>query len=79
MLAPMKELGAKQKELGHQQRLLGEQQRALASQERALAHDSAVRMVETPEFKRDMEDLRKRLKEIDLPQITAQIDERALE
>jgi hypothetical protein len=78
LLAPSKELREKQRELGGQQRILGEQQRMLASQERALAHDSAIKMVETPEFKRDMEELRKRLKEIDLPQITAQIDEKAL-
>jgi BlaR1 peptidase M56 len=78
LLAPTKELREKQRELGNQQRILGQQERMLASQERALAHDNAVKMVESPEFKRDMEELRKRLKDIELPQITAQIDERAL-
>jgi beta-lactamase regulating signal transducer with metallopeptidase domain len=78
LLAPSKEIREKQRELGNEQRILGEQERMLASQERALSRESAIKMLETPEFKRDMEDLRKRLKEIDLPQITAQIDERAL-
>ena len=78
LLAPTKELREKQRELGQQQRVLGQQQRMLASQERDMAHDSAVKMVQSAEFKRNMEELRKRLKEIDLPQVTAQIDERAL-
>jgi len=78
LLAPSKELREKQRELGNQQRILGQQQRMLATQERTLARDNAIKMVQTPEFKRDMEELRKRLKDVDLPQVTAQIDERAL-
>ena len=78
LLAPTKELREKQRALGMEQKMLGEQQRMLASQERAWARDSVTKMVDSPKFKQDMEDLRKRLKEIDLPQITAQIDERAL-
>lgn len=72
LLAPMKELSEKQKELGHQQAMLGVQERMLVSQQRA------IKLVETPEFKRDMEELQKRLKEVDLPRLTAQIDQRAL-
>ena len=35
-------------------------------------------MVESPEFKREMAELQKRIKEMDLPRLTAQIDQRAL-
>jgi beta-lactamase regulating signal transducer with metallopeptidase domain len=72
LLAPMKQLSEKQKELGHEQRLLGEQQRMLASQRRAL------KLVQTPDFKREMDELQRKLKEVDLPRLSAQIDERAL-
>jgi hypothetical protein len=78
LLAPTKELREKQRELGHQQHLLAEQERALATQERVMSREKAIKLVETPQFKQDMEQLQKRLKEIDLPHITAQIDERAL-
>jgi hypothetical protein len=72
LLAPMKELGEKQKELGRQQSMLGSQQRMLASQQRS------IKIVDSPEFKREMDELQKRLKEIDLPRLTAQIDQKAL-
>jgi beta-lactamase regulating signal transducer with metallopeptidase domain len=76
LLAPMKELGEKQKELGHRQAMLGAQQRTLVEQQRS------IKIAESPEFKREMEELQKRLKDLDLPrltaQIAAQIDERAL-
>ncbi|HEY2781822.1 MAG TPA: M56 family metallopeptidase [Steroidobacteraceae bacterium] len=72
MLEPMKALGEKQKELGRQQSLLGAQQRMLASQERG------IKLVESPEFKRQMAELEKTIKELDLPRLTAQVDERAL-
>jgi len=43
-----------------------------------MSREKAIKLVETPQFKHDMEQLQKRLKEIDLPQLTAKIDERAL-
>jgi hypothetical protein len=72
LLEPMKLLGEQQKSLGHKQALLGTQQRMLASQERA------IKVVETPEFKQRMAELQKTIKELDLPRLTAQADERAL-
>ena len=72
LLAPIKLLREKQKLLGDRQSGLGAQQRMLASQERA------IKLVETPEFKQRMAELQKTIKELDLPRLTAQIDERAL-
>ena len=72
LLAPMKLLAEKQSLLGSQQRAMGAQERLLSSQQRA------IKLVETPEFKRQMADLQKTIKELDLPRLTAQIDERAL-
>ncbi|HEY2464560.1 MAG TPA: M56 family metallopeptidase [Steroidobacteraceae bacterium] len=72
LLEPMKQLGEQQRMLGHKQSLLGTQQRMLASQERA------IKLVETPEFKQRMAELQKTIKELDLPRLTAQVDERAL-
>jgi beta-lactamase regulating signal transducer with metallopeptidase domain len=72
MLAPMKELSEKQKELGRQQRDLGAQQRVLSAQQRS------IKIVESPEFKHEMAELEKTIKELDLPRLTAQIDQRAL-
>jgi hypothetical protein len=72
MLEPMKLLGEKQRLLGAQQTLLGEKQLKLASTQRA------IKLVETPEFKQQMAELQKTIKELDLPRLTAQIDERAL-
>jgi beta-lactamase regulating signal transducer with metallopeptidase domain len=72
LLAPMKMLGEKQKILGHQQAMLGAQQRMLVAQL------PSVKFVETPEFKREMAELQERIKELDLPRLTAQIDQRAL-
>jgi beta-lactamase regulating signal transducer with metallopeptidase domain len=71
MLEPMKELGQKQTELGRRQAALGAQQRALALQMQS-------KWVETPEFKREMEELQKMIKKMDLPKLTAQIDPQAL-
>jgi beta-lactamase regulating signal transducer with metallopeptidase domain len=72
LLAPMKELGEKQKLLGEQQAQLGQQQRMLGSKQRT------IKLVETPEFKIQMAELQKKIKELDLPRLTAQIDQRAL-
>ncbi|HEY0801045.1 MAG TPA: M56 family metallopeptidase [Steroidobacteraceae bacterium] len=72
MLEPIKELRQKQKELGRQQAALGEQQRAIA------VEMHSIKWVETPEFKRQMAELQKTIQELDLPKLTAQIDQRAL-
>jgi len=72
LLEPMKELSEKQKELGRQQSLLGAQQRVLGAQQRS------IKIAESPEFKREMVELEKTIKELDLPRLTAQIDQRAL-
>jgi len=72
LLEPTKELRERQKMLGEQQRLLGAQQRVLGSQQRA------IRLVETPEFKQQMAELQRTIKELDLPRLTAQIDQKAL-
>jgi beta-lactamase regulating signal transducer with metallopeptidase domain len=72
LLAPMKLLRDKQKLLGDQQSVLGAQQRMLASQQRA------IKLTETPEFKQHMAEMQKTIKEMDLPRLTAQIDQRAL-
>jgi beta-lactamase regulating signal transducer with metallopeptidase domain len=72
LLAPMKLLRDKQKLLGDQQSVLGAQQRMLASQQRA------IKLTESPEFKQHMAELQKTIKEMDLPRLTAQIDQRAL-
>lgn len=72
LLEPMKQLRDQQRSLGDQQRMLGAQQRMLASQRRA------VKLVESPEFKQQMLELQTKIKELDLPRLTAQIDQRAL-
>jgi hypothetical protein len=72
LLAPMKLLGEKQRMLGDQQALLGAQQRILVSKQRT------IKLVESPEFKQQMAELQKTIKDLDLPRLTAQIDERAL-
>jgi hypothetical protein len=72
LLEPMKQLRDQQRSLGDKQRMLGTQQRMLASQRRA------IKLVESPEFKQQMLELQKKIKELDLPRLTAQIDQRAL-
>jgi hypothetical protein len=72
MLAPMKELGDKRGLLRDRQALLREQQRMLHSEQRA------IKLVETPEFKQQMLQLQKKIQELDLPRMTAQIDQHAL-
>lgn len=72
-LAPMKLLGEKQRLLGAQQAELGAQQRILASRERS------IKLVASPEFKQRMAELQKRIKEMDLPRLTAEVDQRALD
>jgi beta-lactamase regulating signal transducer with metallopeptidase domain len=72
MLAPMKALREQQQALGDQQRLLGAQQRILGSKQRS------IDIVQTPEFKRQMAELQKTIKDLDLPRLTAQINQEAL-
>ena len=72
LLEPMRELGEKQRSLGDQQALLGAQQRILG------AKQHTIRLTESPEFKIQMAELQKTIKELDLPRLTAQIDQRAL-
>ena len=72
LLEPMKQLRDQQKSLGDKQRMLGVQQRMLASQQRA------IKLVESPEFKQQMVELQKKIQELDLPRLTAQVDQRAL-
>jgi hypothetical protein len=72
LLAPMQALQEKQRLLGAQQSVLGAQQRLLGSQQRA------IKLAESPEFKQQMAELQKTIKELDLPRLTAQIDQRAL-
>jgi hypothetical protein len=72
LLEPMKLLHDQQRSLGDKQRALGAQQRMLASQQRA------IKVVESPEFKQQMVELQKKIQELDLPRLTAQVDQRAL-
>jgi hypothetical protein len=72
LLEPTKALGEKQGLLRDRQGLLRDQQRMLHSQERA------IKLVETPEFKQQMVELQKKIRELDLPRLTAQIDQHAL-
>jgi beta-lactamase regulating signal transducer with metallopeptidase domain len=72
LLEPMKQLREQQRVLGEQQRLLGAQQRVLGSKQQS------IKIVETPEFKQQMAELQKTIKELDLPRLTAQIDQHAL-
>ena len=72
LLAPMKLLGEKQRVLGQQQSLLGAQQRMLGEQQHS------IKLAESPEFKRQMAELQKTIKEVDLPRLSAQIDRQAL-
>jgi beta-lactamase regulating signal transducer with metallopeptidase domain len=72
LLEPMKALGEKRGMLRDQQALLRDQQRMQHSQERA------IKLVETPEFRHQMAELQKKIQELDLPRLTAQIDEKAL-
>jgi hypothetical protein len=72
LLEPMKLLHDQQRSLGDKQRALGAQQRMLASQQRA------IKVVESPEFKQQMAELQKKIQELDLPRLTAQVDQRAL-
>jgi hypothetical protein len=72
LLAPIKLLDEKQRSLGNQQSMLDVQQRMLGSQERT------IKLAESPEFKHQMAELQKTIKELDLPRLTAQIDQHAL-
>jgi beta-lactamase regulating signal transducer with metallopeptidase domain len=72
LLEPMKLLGEKQRSLGNEQSMLGMQQRMLGSQERT------IKLAESPEFKHQMAELQKTIKELDLPRLTEHIDQKAL-
>jgi hypothetical protein len=73
LLAPMEELSRKQRELGKKQAELGRQQHELGRQQR-----TAVKEVDSPEFKRDMAELQQALRQVNLEQLPEQINERAL-
>jgi beta-lactamase regulating signal transducer with metallopeptidase domain len=71
LLAPMKDLKEKQKELRQQQSMLGAQQHMLLAQQRVVK-------IDTPEFKRQMADLQNMIKQMNLQDLSAQIDRNAL-
>jgi beta-lactamase regulating signal transducer with metallopeptidase domain len=71
LLAPMKDLREKQNELRQQQAILGAQQHLLVAQQRVVK-------IDTPEFKRQMADLQSKIKEMNLQDLSAQIDRNAL-
>jgi hypothetical protein len=73
LLAPMQALRDKEGALRDQQSMLRIQQRMLHSQQHA------IRLVETPEFKQQMEELQKTISKLDLPHLTVKLDERSLE
>jgi beta-lactamase regulating signal transducer with metallopeptidase domain len=71
LLAPMEELGRMQQELGRQQAALGKQQNTLGMQQLAAR-------VETPDFKRDIAELERVMRQMDLAHLSPQIDQKAL-
>ena len=71
LLAPMKDLKEKQKELRQQQSMLGAQQHMLLAQQRVVK-------IDTPELKRQMADLQNMIKQMNLQDLSAQIDRNAL-
>lgn len=71
LLAPMKDLKEKEKELRQQQSMFGAQQHMLLAQQRVVK-------IDTPEFKRQMADLQNRIKQMNLQDLSAQIDRNAL-
>jgi beta-lactamase regulating signal transducer with metallopeptidase domain len=78
LLAPMIELRERQQELGLKQRELGTKQSLLGAQQRALAAEQRVAKIDTPEFKREVAELQKMIKQMNLAELTAQIDRNAL-
>jgi beta-lactamase regulating signal transducer with metallopeptidase domain len=70
MMAPMKELDRKQKELGREQAALGRQQRALAMQ--------ATVKIDTPEFKRALAQVNDVVHQLNLSQVSPQMDQKSL-
>jgi beta-lactamase regulating signal transducer with metallopeptidase domain len=70
LLAPMKDLKEKQMELRQQQAILGAQQHMLQAKR--------VVKIDTPEFKRQMADLQNMIKQMNLSDLSAQIDRNAL-
>jgi beta-lactamase regulating signal transducer with metallopeptidase domain len=84
MLAPMKALREQQQDLGRKQRELAIKQATLGAQQGALAAAQVHAMkIDTPEFKRDMAELKNvmkdmHLEDMHLDELTAQIDRNAL-
>jgi beta-lactamase regulating signal transducer with metallopeptidase domain len=79
MLAPMKALSEQQKELGLKQRDLARKQATLGAQQGALATAQVhAAKIDTPEFKRDMAELKNLIKDMHLDELTAQINRNAL-
>ena len=73
LLAPMQALREKEGALRDQQSMLRIQQRMLHSQQHT------IRLVETPEFKLQMEELQRTISKLDLPHLAVKLDERSLE
>lgn len=73
LLEPMKALHEQQRDLGHQQSMLGAQQRMLMS------NQDGLKYIESPDFKREVAELQKTIKEVDLPRLTAQIDVKSID
>jgi len=71
LLAPMKDVREKQNELRQQQAMLGAQQHMLVAQQ-------GVVKIDTPEFKRKMADLQNKIRQMNLQDLSAQIDRNAL-
>ena len=84
MLAPMKALREQQQDLGRKQRELAIKQATLGARQGALAAAQVHAMkIDTPEFKRDMAELKNvikdmHLEDMHLDELTAQIDRNAL-
>jgi beta-lactamase regulating signal transducer with metallopeptidase domain len=79
MLAPMKALREQQQDLGRKQRELAIKQATLGAQQGAFAAAQVHAMkIDTPEFKRDMAELKHVIKDMHLDELTAQIDRNAL-
>jgi hypothetical protein len=78
MLTPMKALSEQQKELGLKQRELALKQVTLGAQQGALAAAQVHAKIDTPEFKRDVGELKNVIKDMHLDELTAQINRDAL-
>ena len=60
------------------QQELGRQQAAMGKQQKALRAEQLAARVQTPDFKRDMAELERVMRQMDLEHLTPQIDQKAL-